>query len=291
MASWYVNSSRQAVTWATAVTLDGTATLDIYRIQVVPDGYTALKLTGYLPGYYAEQVGLPRRDYLPGETITVTTEDALRLINAGSYVPVDPDDDAAVALALAQGVYATTLWAASGTKVSTDALNTAKADTSPPPVPAVPIAPTPLPGGGGVDSGALIDLSGRLDRLQADLATTSTTDRARANHTGTQLAATISDLRETVQDIVGDLLRAGTGVSVAYDDAAGQLVITNTGSSAPGGGGATTQTAVALDDDSVPYIVAADGTVLGTDTDGVPYVVADGGGIATDTDGVPYVTA
>jgi hypothetical protein len=50
----------------------------------------------------------------------------------------------------------------------------------------------------------------------------------RANHTGTQLASTISDLTESVQDIVGSFILAGTGISVAYNDAGNSFTITST---------------------------------------------------------------
>jgi hypothetical protein len=49
----------------------------------------------------------------------------------------------------------------------------------------------------------------------------------RANHTGTQLAATISDLSEAVDDRVSALLVAGTNVSLSYDDTANTLTITS----------------------------------------------------------------
>lgn len=52
--------------------------------------------------------------------------------------------------------------------------------------------------------------------------------KARANHTGTQLSGTISDLTEAVQDIVGAFLVAGTGVTVSYNDAAGTFTINAT---------------------------------------------------------------
>ena len=55
---------------------------------------------------------------------------------------------------------------------------------------------------------------------------------ARANHTGTQAASTISDLTEVTQDVVGAMIVAGSNVSVTYDDVAGALTI-----SASGGGG------------------------------------------------------
>jgi len=45
----------------------------------------------------------------------------------------------------------------------------------------------------------------------------------RANHTGTQLAATISDLTEAVQDLVGAMAVDGATVNFTYDDGAGTL--------------------------------------------------------------------
>lgn len=66
-------------------------------------------------------------------------------------------------------------------------------------------------------------------------ATANDTDanlKNRANHTGTQTSSTISDLTETVQDIVGAFLAEGTGITVTYDDAGNVLTIT-----AIGGGG------------------------------------------------------
>lgn len=59
-------------------------------------------------------------------------------------------------------------------------------------------------------------------------ATANATDaqlRDRATHTGTQAAATLSDLVETVQDIVGALIVAGSNTTVSYNDAAGTFTI------------------------------------------------------------------
>ena len=50
----------------------------------------------------------------------------------------------------------------------------------------------------------------------------------RANHTGSQLAGTISDFTEAVQDVVGGFVLAGTGISVAYNDAGNTFTITST---------------------------------------------------------------
>jgi hypothetical protein len=69
----------------------------------------------------------------------------------------------------------------------------------------------------------------------ADGATANAADaslRDRATHTGTQDAATISDLAEVVDDRVAALLTAGTNVTLTYDDGAGTLTI----AAAAGGG-------------------------------------------------------
>jgi hypothetical protein len=72
----------------------------------------------------------------------------------------------------------------------------------------------------------------------AELDTAAETSlRDRSTHTGTQLAATVSDFTEAAQDAVGPMLRDGThtGISFAYDDPGGKLNATVTG----GGGGVT----------------------------------------------------
>jgi hypothetical protein len=50
----------------------------------------------------------------------------------------------------------------------------------------------------------------------------------RTNHTGTQLASTISDFSESVDDRVATLLVPGAGVSVSYNDAGNALTIAST---------------------------------------------------------------
>lgn len=65
--------------------------------------------------------------------------------------------------------------------------------------------------------------------LTADIASASTADRARANHTGQQPSSTISDFTEAVQDAVGAALSGTTGATVTYDDAAGTIVIAGVG--------------------------------------------------------------
>jgi hypothetical protein len=57
----------------------------------------------------------------------------------------------------------------------------------------------------------------------------STADRSRANHTGTQTSATISDFTEAVQDAVAAVLAQGTGISLSYNDAGNSLTISATG--------------------------------------------------------------
>lgn len=52
---------------------------------------------------------------------------------------------------------------------------------------------------------------------------------ARANHTGTQPVATLSDFTEAVQDLVGAMIAAGAGMSVTYDDVAGTTTVAFTG--------------------------------------------------------------
>lgn len=47
----------------------------------------------------------------------------------------------------------------------------------------------------------------------------------RANHTGTQLASTISDFSEATDDRVASLLVAGTNITMTYNDAANTLTI------------------------------------------------------------------
>lgn len=73
----------------------------------------------------------------------------------------------------------------------------------------------------------LLGVDGAGSNLDADLldGQQGTYYLARANHTGTQTAATISDLTETVQDIVGAQAAGGTGITVVYDDVAGTITI------------------------------------------------------------------
>lgn len=65
----------------------------------------------------------------------------------------------------------------------------------------------------------------------ADGATANDTDanlKNRANHTGTQLASTISDLSEAVDDRVNTLIIAGSNITKTYDDVANTLTLSAT---------------------------------------------------------------
>lgn len=82
----------------------------------------------------------------------------------------------------------------------------------------------------------------KLDSVASN-ATANATDaqlRDRSTHTGTQLASTISDFSEAVDDRVGSLLTAGSGISLSYNDAGNALTIAATG----GGSGTVTSVGV-----------------------------------------------
>lgn len=84
-------------------------------------------------------------------------------------------------------------------------------------------------GGGTGDPEDLTAAQARTVLNVADGATANSSDAtllARANHTGTQLASTVSDFSEAVDDRVGALLVAGTNVTLNYNDGAGTLTIT-----------------------------------------------------------------
>lgn len=83
----------------------------------------------------------------------------------------------------------------------------------------------------------------------ADGATANSSDAtllARANHTGTQTASTISDFSEAVDDRVGALLVAGTGITLTYNDGANTLTVDSavalSGNFTPSGTGAVVRT-------------------------------------------------
>ncbi len=105
----------------------------------------------------------------------------------------------------------------------------------------------------------------------ADGATANSTDAfllARANHTGTQTASTISDFSEAVDDRVASLLVAGANITLTYNDAAGTLTIDSTS-----GGGIS-------DGDKGDITVSSGGTVWTIDN-GVVGTTKLGGDITT----------
>ena len=93
-----------------------------------------------------------------------------------------------------------------------------------------------IPAADGTNAGVM--LPAQVTKLAgiATGATVNDTDanlKNRANHTGTQLAATISNFSEATDDRVASLLVAGTNVTLNYNDAANTLTINST---AAGGG-------------------------------------------------------
>ncbi len=56
--------------------------------------------------------------------------------------------------------------------------------------------------------------------------------RDRSTHTGTQTSSTISDINETVEDIIGTKVVAGTNISISYNDTTGETTVTGTGGGA-----------------------------------------------------------
>lgn len=94
------------------------------------------------------------------------------------------------------------------------------------------------PNANGLTSGFMSNTDkAKLDGIAAG-ATVNASDATlvnRANHTGTQVAATISDLSEAIDDRVSTLLVAGANISLVYNDVANTLTISSSG----GGGGST----------------------------------------------------
>jgi hypothetical protein len=70
-------------------------------------------------------------------------------------------------------------------------------------------------------------------QLASTISDLATSILARSQHTGTQTASTISDFSEAVDDRVGTLVVAGSGISATYNDGAGTLTIAATTAGAP----------------------------------------------------------
>lgn len=90
-----------------------------------------------------------------------------------------------------------------------------------------------IPAADGTNAGVM--LPAQVTKLAgvATGATANDTDanlKNRANHTGTQLASTISDFSEATDDRVASLLVAGANVTLNYNDAANTLTINSTAS-------------------------------------------------------------
>jgi hypothetical protein len=97
--------------------------------------------------------------------------------------------------------------------------------------PSIPDSPDDI--GAEVAGAAAMAQSAAISAAAADATTKADAAQAfavqRANHTGQQTSATISDLTEAVQDIVGATLAGTTGATVSYNDAAGTITITGLG--------------------------------------------------------------
>lgn len=130
----------------------------------------------------------------------------------------------------------------------------------------------------------------------ADL-TNQAYDNAATAQTTANAAVPASGLTESVQDIVGAMVVAGTNVTKTYDDTAGTLTINSTGGG--GGGDASTNTSTSVDSEIALFsgtagktikratqtgILKATSGVIGTATAGTDIVVP-GGALGTPSSG------
>lgn len=123
----------------------------------------------------------------------------------------------------------------------------------------------------------------------SEVAAASVTDRARANHTGTQLVATLSDFPEAVQDLVAGTLVAGTNITVTYDDVAGTITLASTA-----GGGSSTLAVQDENGTAVSGVTLLDFQGAGvTATQGAAgeIIVTVPGAVGGGADGAPHTIA
>lgn len=113
--------------------------------------------------------------------------------------------------------------------------------------------------------------------------TTAAAMKARANHTGTQTASTISDFAEALDDRVAALIVAGTNMTKTYDDVANTLTLSSTG----GGAGSLEATINYLNSDVTPITYGAGGEIATYTMNGRTWTIAYNGNgtINTETSG------
>lgn len=124
----------------------------------------------------------------------------------------------------------------------------------------------------------------------SDVTNLQTTLDGKAASSHTQAASTITDFSEAVDDRVGSLLQAGSGISLNYDDTANTLTITNTGGSG-GSAGITTLTGdvSASGTGTVPATLATVNSNTGQfgSASSVAQVTVNGKGLVTAAASVP----
>lgn len=126
------------------------------------------------------------------------------------------------------------------------------------------------------------DNDGIVDNSEALQGQNGAYYRDRSNHTGNQLASTISDFSETVDDRVAGLLRQGTGINLAYDDTANTLTISST---------ATSGTSTSGSANSVGFTEPSDlNNVLLLHFEGSTFVDSSGTNKTINDDGSPQIS-
>ena len=248
----------------------------------------------YIPAVPSSQIGRYAGVFMHFPTVAaLAAAVADEILNVGDTSPIWTDNQPmSVATEVTAGVYR--VWRTGLSHARTVVLGTGKTAILAGNTNTV-LATSGIPGGGtGVDGDIAIDAAtgayytkatgawalteyvgvlSTADRSKlAGVATGATVNSpdatllARANHTGTQPASTISDFSEAVDDRVGALLVAGTNVTLTYNDAGNTLTV-----AAAGGGGATNLTTTAApttvtvnsDTGTDAVIAAADGSNAG----------------------------